>query len=275
MKFTSYNVNNHKIAVYNSEGKKNPIIFLHANSIGAASFYKQMMSKEGEEYMYISIDYPGHGASDFSLQPRETYTIDGLAEIMSKTIEMLDIEQCVLCGHSLGGHIALRLVSKFNNNKIKALTLTGTSPLKNYADWSSSYKTDEIFNIFTQPRVNDYDSSALAQLFVKKGGLAEIVFVDNIKNTDPNFRFVLGESFKTDNTNDFELIKKLKIPVAFIEGEKDRIIDIEKIQNTEIKNILWRQKVHIISDAGHSPMWEKPSLFNYMINQFADEVLNA
>ncbi len=273
MKFSSYNINNHKIAVYNSDGKNTPIVFLHANSIGAASFYKQMMSKEGKNVKYISIDFPGHGASDFSLTPRETYTIDGLAEIASKTIEQIDIDKCILCGHSLGGHIALRLLSKYNNDKIKGLFLANVSPVESYTKFEDAYINDEIFNLFTKPRLNEYDSSALAQLFIKKGGLADIVFVDNIKNTDPNFRFVLGESFQNDNTNDFEIINKLSIPVAMLQGEKDRIIDIDKIKTKQLEDKLWRNKIQIISDAGHSPMWEKPSLFNYVVNMFAEEVL--
>jgi len=171
MKFTSHNINGHKIAVYSSEGTKKAVVFLHANSIGAASFYKQMMSKESKTYKYIAIDFPGHGASDFSLTPKETYTINGLAKIANETINKLDINKCVLCGHSLGGHITLRLMAKYNNPKVTSLLLTGMSPLENYNNWENAYIVDDIFNIFTKPRVNNYDASALAQLFIKKAEL--------------------------------------------------------------------------------------------------------
>jgi pimeloyl-ACP methyl ester carboxylesterase len=112
----------------------------------------------------------------------------------------------------------------------------------------------------------------LAQLFIKNDDLADISFVDNIKNTDPNFRFVLGESFKTDKTNDFDLINNITIPIAMIFGEKDRIINLDTLKNTNIENVLWRNKIQIISDTGHSPMWEKPNMFNYVLKEFIKEL---
>jgi len=266
MKFKALTIQNHKIATYHSDGEGETFVFIHANSVGAASFYKQMMSEEGKKNQFISIDMPGHGASDFSLQPREIYTLDSIAQLMADTINELDIDSCVLVGHSLGAHTALRMISK--SHKIKGLVLANMSPIKDYSKLADSYIVDDVFNIFFKPKLNEYDSSKLAQLFIKNDNLADISFVDNIKNTDPNFRFVLGESFKTDKTNDFNLIDKINLPIAMIFGDKDRIIDFETLKNTGIESKLWRNKIQVISDTGHSPMWEKPSMFNYVLNEF-------
>lgn len=270
MKFKALKIQDHKIATYHSDGEGETFVFIHANSIGAASFYKQMMSEEGKKYSYISIDMPGHGASDFSLQPREIYTIDSIANLLTETINKLDIDNCILVGHSLGAHTALRIANKCN--KIKGLVLANMFPIKNYSDLSNTYKIDDTFNIFFKPKLNEFDSSKLAQVFIKNDDMADISFVDNIKNTDPNFRFVLGESFKTDKTNDFDLIDSINIPITLIHGEKDRIIDLQKLKDIGIEEKLWRNKIQVISDAGHSPMWEKTSMFNYILGEFAGDL---
>ncbi len=270
MKFKALTIQDHKIATYHSEGNGETFVFIHANSIGAASFYKQMMSEEGKKYKFISIDMPGHGASDFSLQAREIYTINSIAKLMADTINELDIEKCILVGHSLGSHVALRMIDK--SNKIKGLILANMSPIKNYSNLSDSYIVDDVFNIFFKPILNEYDSSKLAQVFVKNDDLADISFVDNIKNTDPNFRFVLGESFKYDKTNDFDLIDKINIPTAIIFGEKDRIINLDTLKSSGIEEKLWRNKIQIISDTGHSPMWENPRMFNYILGEFSKDL---
>ena len=270
MKFKALKIQNHNIATYHSDGTEKTFVFIHANSIGAASFYKQMISKEGQKYKFISIDMPGHGASDFSLKPKEIYTLDSIATLMAETINELDVENCILIGHSLGGHIALRMVNK--SNKIKGVVLANMSPIKNYNNLTYSYKVNDTFNLFFKPKINENEASKLAQVFVKDNVLADISFVDNIKNTDPNFRFVLGESFKTDNTNDFDLISKINIPIAMIYGEKDKIINLNSLKDTGIEKNLWRNKIQIISNTGHSSMWENPNIFNYILIEFAKTI---
>ncbi len=270
MKFNAYKIDNLKIATYESDGRENPVVFVHANSIGAASFYKQMMSDEGKKNRYISIDMPGHGASDFSLKPNLIYNIDYISELFSSTIDALDLESCILCGHSLGGHVALRIAQK--NKKVKSLMLMGTSPLESYQDWDKSYKTDETFNYFNKGNLTQEDIARLAQLFISEDDAADISFVDNIKNTDSNFRKFMAMSYENDKTNDFEIIKSLNIPIAMVYGDKDRIINVEKLKNTGIEDYLWRKKIQIISEAGHSPMWEKPKLLQYLVDVFSKDV---
>lgn len=270
MRFKSLNINNQKIATYYSEGTGYPVVFIHANSIGAASFYKQMMSEDGNKYQFISIDMLGHGASDFSLTPQESYTIESISNLMTDVINKLEIDKCILAGHSLGAHTALRIANK--TNKVSGIVLANMSPINNYSKIEESYIVNDTFNLFLTPKLQENESMKLAQLFVSKNELADIAFVDNIKNTDPNFRFILGESLKKDNTNDFDLINELNKPIVMIQGNQDRIINIGKLQTLDLENKLWRNKIQIISDAGHSPMWEKPDLFNYILSTFIDEV---
>jgi len=269
MKFSPLNIQNLKIAVYQSDGTEFPVVLLHASSVGAASFYKQMMSKEGEELRFISIDLPGHGASDFSLKPEEFYTFDKLSELMIDTINELNLDKFILVGHFLGAHIALNISNKLNN--LTGLVLTGFSPLKNYTEWDKAYNTDETFNYIFQGKINPEEAARLAQIFFSEEIVADISFVDNIKNTDPNFRKYLTDSFKSVSNNDFDIIKNTKIPTAVILGEKDRIVDKEKLEIVSEK--LWRKKVQIISESGNSPMWENPKTFNYFLKEFIDDLI--
>ena len=269
MKFSPLNIQNLKIAVYQSDGTEFPVVLLHASSIGAASFYKQMMSKEGEQLRFISIDLPGHGASDFSFKPEEYYSFDKLSELMIDTINELNLGKFILVGHFLGAHIALNISNKLSN--ITGLVLTGFSPLKNYTKWGKAYNTDETFNYIFQGKINSEEAARLAQIFFSEEVVADISFVDNIKNTDPNFRKHLTDSFKNISINDFELLENNKIPTAVILGEKDRIVNIKKFD--VISEKLWRKKVQIISESGNSPMWENPKTFNYLITEFIKDLI--
>jgi len=271
MKFKQLDISNLKIAVYESEGTGFPVVFLHANSIGAAEYYWQMMSDEGQKYHFYSIDLPGHGASDFSFQPEKYYDLTPLSDIIAAAIGHLDFEQCILCGHGLGAHLAIRVAAK--SDKIKALMLVGAAPLHSYQNLDEAYHVDEVFKLLAKGSLNEAEVSILAQLFVSKDDVAEIMFVDNIKNTDPNFRTYIHRSFENDLTNDFNILKSLQIPITLLNGEKDRIVKKEYLESQQIQNMLWRQKVQYISEAGNSPMWEKYKVFNYFLEQFIKSIV--
>ncbi len=266
MKFKRLDIHNLHIAVYESEGTGTPVVFLHANSIGAAEFYWQMMSEEGQKYRFISIDMPGHGASDFSFQPDKHYNLAAISDIMSAAIGHLDFDQCILCGHGLGAHLAIRVAAK--SDKVKALMLVGAAPLHSYQHLEEAYKVDEVFKLLAKGPLNEAEVSILAQLFVSSDDVAEIMFVDNIKNTDPNFRTWMHRSFANDQTNDFNILRTLKIPITLLNGDKDRIVRKEYLESNAIKELLWRNKVQYISEAGNTPIWEKYKVFNYFLEQF-------
>ena len=270
MKFKKLEVLNLEIATYQSEGDICPVIFLHANSIGAASFYWQMTSKQAKKYRFMSIDMPGHGASDFSFKPEEYYNIDSLSDIVTAILQFLDFEACILCGHGMGAHIAIRTAAK--SEKVKALMMIGATPLNSYQEIEKAYNVDEVYKLFYKGRLTEVEASILAQEFISKDDVAEIMFVDNIKNTDPNFRKYLYESFKNDKTNEFNVLRNLKIPITLLNGDKDRMVNQIYLEKKKIESFLWRGKIQYISNSGNSPMWEKHKVFNYFLEQFIKDI---
>ena len=271
MKFKKLEVSNLQIGTFQSDGEGYPIIFLHANSIGAASFYWQMMSKQAEKYRFISIDMPGHGASDFSFKPEEYYNIDAISDIIAGILQYFDFDKCVLCGHGLGAHVAIRTAAKVD--KVEGLMLVGAAPITSYQKMEEAYHVDEVYRLFHKGRLGEAEVSILAQQFISKDDVAEIMFVDNIKNTDPNFRTHMYQSFVNDKTNDFNILRSLKIPITLLNGDKDRIVNRKYLESNKIEEFLWRGKVQYISESGNSPMWEKHKVFNYFIEQFIEDII--
>lgn len=270
LKFKQYEVSNLKIATFESDGEGYPVVFIHANSIGAASFYWQMMSDEGKDLRFMSIDMPGHGASDFSFKPEEYYNINMISDIVAGILQYSDIEKCVLCGHGLGAHVAMRTAAKVD--KVKGLMLVGAAPIESYQKMDEAYHVDEVYELFHKGRLSEAEVSVLAQEFVSADDVAEIMFVDNIKNTDPNFRIAMHKSYAEDKTNDFNILRSLDIPITLLNGEKDRMVNREYLESHKIEDLLWRGKVQYISESGNSPMWEKYKVFNYFIKQFVAEI---
>lgn len=53
----------------------------------------------------IAPDLRGHGASEAPLGP---YTIEQMADDVLGLLDTLEISECTMLGHSLGGYITLR-----------------------------------------------------------------------------------------------------------------------------------------------------------------------
>src|SRR5262245_56864905 len=88
------------------EGKT--IVFVHGNSSCKEVFEKQVKSKIGERYHVITVDLPGHGKSEKSNYPNETYTYVGYAKVLIEVINNINLKgDVILAGWSLGGHVII------------------------------------------------------------------------------------------------------------------------------------------------------------------------
>lgn len=58
----------------------------------------------------IALDLPGHGISEVK---GEVHTMEFLADTVHAVLELLDVKKCVVCGHSMGGYVALEFLRKY------------------------------------------------------------------------------------------------------------------------------------------------------------------
>jgi pimeloyl-ACP methyl ester carboxylesterase len=103
----------------------------------------------------VNITLPGHGT-----QPCiGDYSINIYADFINNIIGQ---EECILLGHSLGGHIALEVAIR--PNKVRALVSIGAPPLL-MENNSCEYIQDESFNVLYQESSPD----ELLNRFISKG----------------------------------------------------------------------------------------------------------
>jgi pimeloyl-ACP methyl ester carboxylesterase len=75
----------------------------------------------------VAFDLPGHGRSSDAIDPARTYTLPGFADVLREILSLLAIEEAVVLGWSLGGHIALKMMQEFSG--AKGLVLVGSPPV--------------------------------------------------------------------------------------------------------------------------------------------------
>lgn len=96
---------------YEVSGKGYPVVFLHGygETHKIWNHYRERLSKK---YKVITPDLPGFGKSD-SL-PYE-HSLDMVANSIYDCLKRLNVSECIIMGHSLGGYVTLEIAKRFPN----------------------------------------------------------------------------------------------------------------------------------------------------------------
>ena len=85
-----------------------PVILVHALASDSSSWNMIGSHLAQAGLRVIALDLPGHGRSDRLAR----YSLDSMEDELALAIDRLDVDRFDLIGHSLGGHLALRLAAR-------------------------------------------------------------------------------------------------------------------------------------------------------------------
>ncbi len=230
-------------------GEGKPIIILHGLMGGLSNFQGVTSYFPNKGYKVLVPELPIYD------MPMIKTTVKNFAKFLERFIEHKGLEDVILLGNSLGGHIGL-LHTKMFPKMVKALVITGSSGLYESA-MGDGY-----------PKRGDYE-------FIKKK--AQDVFYDPAVAT----KEIVDEVFATVNDR-MKLIKTLAIaksairhnmakdlpkmstPTCIIWGENDNVTPPKVAK--EFHELLPDSELFWIEKCGHAPMMEHPETFNSILD---------
>lgn len=252
------NLNRLTNALAQNTVKTKTIVFLHGNSMNAICFNAQLESDLFASFNLVAIDLPGHGISG----KLDQYSIPEILEVLDN--ELQGLKQVILVGHSLGGHIAIRLLPKLKDRCI-GICLMGCPPLQTPLNVEAAYNLNETSAKFLQRDLTEEDISTLVELIYnsKNGMFNELM--SSFKNTDGAFREGFAVSLSTDGLQDeLEILNQFEGEVLMVYGEEDTLVNIDYINKLPLKSV----SIVGLKNAGHSPHMESPEAFNKVFLDF-------
>jgi pimeloyl-ACP methyl ester carboxylesterase len=246
------------------------VLFIHGNSSCRGVFRRQMINQLEQRYRLITFDLPGHGESDNSSIPRETYTMPGFADATLQLIESLNLRRPVIVGWSLGGHIAVELLSQYP--QLRAMLLSGAPPIGKIDgrnDLSQAFKNAFAGSLAGKEAWSDKDS----QDFVHRlfSASEEQFLVDAARRADGRFRQRLfAASAEGLGANQLEVIQTASIPLGVINGADDPVLNLDYFDS--LKSHFWHGTAFRLSSAGHVPFWQNAGAFNNLFEGFLHEL---
>ena len=229
--------------------KGRPIILLHG-LLGQLSNWKHVKERFEFKHEVFAPELPlFNGLMGNNL--------DRLVKFLENYISQNQVDQPVLIGNSLGGHIALLYTLK-HPNKVAKLVLTGSSGL---------YE-----NTFggTFPRVKDYSyiKGKVEDVFDRKEVVDEAMVnhIYEIVQQKSKAISIIGLARDAQKQNLKSQLPQIKVPTLLLWGLQDVVTPPAVAE--QFRQLLPQSTLHYINDCGHAPMMEQPELFNLHLSNF-------
>ena len=112
------------------EPEGEPVILVHALASDSSSWNMIGSHLADAGLRVIALDLPGHGRSD----RLAGYSLDAMEDELALAIDRLDVDRFDLIGHSLGGHLALRLAARSPGRVRRLIAVSVPVPPRDEAD---------------------------------------------------------------------------------------------------------------------------------------------
>ncbi|MCF6406865.1 alpha/beta hydrolase [Chitinophaga filiformis] len=240
-----------------------PLLLIHGNSFSHDVFRYQLQGALAENYRLIALDLPGQGQSDDATDPMRSYTLPGLAGAVGEVLEHMNITETVILGWSLGGHIAIEMLSRFSG--IRGVMVTGTSPVGRN-NMSQGFTGAPHTKMAGKEIITETEIAAFVTGIF--GKTAEPFLLDVVRRADGRFRKRLFEGAREGlGADQRRTVENSKVPLAVVNGAEDNIVNLDYIDTVDYAN-LWEGHCYRLPGLGHASFWEGPDQFNPILERF-------
>lgn len=242
--------------------KKEAILFVHGNSSSKEVFQSQLQDDQLQGYRLIALDLFGHGNS--GSWKDEKYTLANFSKQIIEFSKKLNLEAFYLVGHSLGGHICIRVAKALRDN-LEGLVIFGAPPLESIEDFPRGFLPHPCAATFFNPSPSEDEITNLVSNLTEN---AEFDGFSDIKksfiNTDPKVRMDLSLEITNLDIDEKKVLCELPFKTLIINCTKDIFINSKYIQNFVPRNFVITPLPQM--NTGHIPQLESPkTLASYIL----------
>lgn len=236
-------------------GEGEPLVLLHG-LMGELSNWEHTIEKFKSNYRVLVPILPIYEL------PILTLGVKSLSKYLHRFLKFKKLDQVVLVGNSLGGHVGL-VFTVAHQEFVKALVLTGSSGLYENAFGGSFPRRESYDFIKEKVEFTFYDPATATKELVDE--------VFQTVNDRSRVIRILALAKSAIRHNMAKELKRITIPVSLIWGKQDKVTPPDVAE--EFHELLPNSELNWVDKCGHAPMMEQPVIFNEHLEKFLDRIL--
>ncbi|RPG54858.1 MAG: alpha/beta hydrolase [Flavobacteriales bacterium] len=199
----------------------------------------------------------------YTLPLKET-SVTAFSDFLEDFVKFKKLNNPILLGNSLGGHIGL-IFSNKNPNLVKSLVLTGSSGLYENS-MGESYPKRENYNYIKRKTEEVFYNPKVATKVIVDEVFETVNDRDKLVRTLAIAKSAIRHNMSSDLPN-------IKTPTLLIWGENDLVTPPEVA--IEFNSLLPNSELIWMKKCGHAPMMEHPKEFNRILFNWLDPKKNS
>jgi pimeloyl-ACP methyl ester carboxylesterase len=249
-------------------GEGRPIVLIHGWPLSDEMYEYQYTELINNNFRVVGITLRGFGKSD---KPYGAYDYDVHSSDIKNVLDKLKIDDAVLVGFSMGGSIAVRFVSTYNNTHVSKLALVAAAaPIwTQREDFQYNLPKSAVDELI---ELNYKDRPKLLADFAKIFSATETSLSEGIGGW-LNGICLSASSYATAQClialRDTDLrsdLVKILIPTVIMHGKKDKICSFDLAE--QMKLGIAHSHIIAFENSGHSLFLEETQKFNTELIKF-------
>lgn len=232
------------------EGKGQVLLLLHG-LFGALSNWEGVVSRFSKNFRVVIPMLPIYE------MPIKEAGLEGLRKFVEDFVAFKKLDNLIMMGNSLGGHIALLYTLK-NAGKVRKLILTGSSGLFEDSMGGSYPKRGNYEYIRERVAYTFYDPNVATRELVDE--------VFETTKSIPKCMRIVAIAKSAQRHNMAEEIPNITAPTLLVWGLNDTITP--PIVAHEFNRLIPNSELKFIDKCCHAPMMEHPEEFNQLVETF-------
>lgn len=248
---------------YTDNGEGKTVVLLHG-FLENKLMWKNYIGPLSKNFRIITVDLLGHGGTECM---GYIHTVENNAEIVNHILNELNISNCSIIGHSMGGYVGLAFAELYSK-KIDGLVLLNSTAKEDSPERKQN-RTRAIKAV--KQNFNAFVSMSIANLFspanrTRLSKAIEIVKQEAAKTPLQGVVASLeGMKIRKDRVL---LLHQATFPIFLILGEKDPVLNyeetIQQIENTKVKLVTFPD--------GHMTTIENKNELNEVLLDFMKKI---
>lgn len=232
------------------QGQGETVLLLHG-LFGALSNWEGVVNRFSKNYRVIIPMLPIYE------MPIKEAGLEGLRKFLEEFVAFKKLENMMIMGNSLGGHVSLVYTLK-NPSKVKKLILTGSSGLFEDGMGGSYPKRGNYQYIKDRVAYTFYDPNVATKELVDE--------VFDTTNSIPKCLRIVAIAKSAQRHNMANDIPNIKAPTLLVWGLNDTITPPPVAH--EFNRLIPNSTLRFIDKCSHAPMMEHPEKFNALVENF-------